>query len=102
MGLEYICDRCGAPMCAFAFQVKVSSTGKAYEERVCLNCMHIQEECGRDVPSRVYKALGVLTAQSRGYILDSRWNLIRKSCETGIEHKTKALIKHDRVLEGSE
>lgn len=102
MGLEYICDRCGAPMCAFTFQVKVSSTGKAYEERVCRNCMLIQKECGHDVPGRVYKALGVLTAQSRGYILDSRWNLIRTSYETGIGHKTKALIKHDRVLEGSE
>lgn len=52
MGLEYICDRCGAPMCAFTYQVKVSSTGKAYQERVCLNCVRIQKECGHDVPSR--------------------------------------------------
>ncbi|HBP5700280.1 TPA: hypothetical protein L6B16_30375 [Pseudomonas aeruginosa] len=100
MGLEYICDRCGAPMCAFTYQVKVSSTGKAYQERVCLNCVRIQKECGHDVPSRVYKALGVLSAQSRGYILNAKWSLDRTSCETGIKHKTKALIKHDRVLEG--
>lgn len=98
MGLEFICDRCKSPMCAFRHHVKVNLSREVVQERICVHCAHIERQAGPDVPEFVYRAIGVLTAQHRGYIMDSWRRLMLNSCETGIRHKAQALIKHDRIL----
>lgn len=82
MGLELICERCRAPMCAFKH--RVSADGSV--QRVCVHCCRIERDASADVPERVYRALGVLAAQHR-----MGGPLIRK---------TRALIQHDRILRG--
>lgn len=102
MGLELICDRCKAPMCAFKHHSKVNLSMELVTERVCVHCWRLESEAGALVSERVYRALGVLTAQHRGYIKDAPYRWMCGIYDNGIHQKTKALIRHDRILRGEE
>ena len=90
MGLEYICDTCKAPMCAFKTRYDGS--------RECMHCARREREAGASISVRIHKALGVLVAQHRGYILDAKLRIVPGSFGHGLKAKTKALVRHDRIL----
>lgn len=90
MGLESICDVCQSPMCAFSHRYDGT--------RICVHCRSI-ERIGTPEP-KVFRALGVLVAQHRGYAIDAMAQAICGQRETGLRQKTLALIKHDRILRG--
>lgn len=100
MGLELICDRCKAPMCAFQNVVTFRVDEGVIQERICLHCTRITRESGREVSERTHRALGVLVAQHRGYVIDAMARAICGSLDTGLRQKTVALIHHDRILRG--
>lgn len=100
MGLEFICDRCRSPMCYFQYRARVYKNVGAVQQRVCVHCCHIENEAGNKVPEVVYRAIGVLTAQHRRYIMSARWRLMHGIFSNGIRDKAKALIRHDRILRG--
>lgn len=88
--LEYICSVCGAPSCAFArFRDG---------DRVCVSCARIAREGQSD--QRVFRATGVLNAATRGYTVSARGEIVDAGRASGIVEKTKALIRHDQILNG--
>lgn len=92
MGIELICDMCGAPMCAF--------TNRFDGKRVCLTCRTIDRQ--GTVDQKVYRALGALTAGHRGYIPAGSNRYMDAGMASRLAAKTKALIRHDRILRGEE
>lgn len=90
MGLEYICEVCGSPRCAFS----VNQAGK----KMCTGCRQI-ERAG-SVSAKVYRALGVLEAARRGYLATKNGKFRDRGWRSALHAKTKALIIHDRILRG--
>lgn len=89
MGLESICDVCQSPMCAFSHRHDGT--------RICVHCRSI-ERIGKPEPA-VYRALGALTAGSRGYVRMLN-HYADKGRTSAVAVKTRALIQHDRILRG--
>lgn len=90
MGLEYICEVCGSPRCAFT----VNHVGK----KTCTGCRQV-ERAG-SVSAKVYRAIGVLEAAQRGYLPTNNWKFKDRRGVSALHAKTKALIIHDRILRG--
>ncbi len=95
MGIELICDVCQSPMCCFSHRYDNS--------RICVNCRSLEKQASAYAfgeLQRVFSALGALTAATRGYVPSGSTRYVGRGNASVLVVKTKALIRHDRILRG--